>query len=339
MPVVVPHVTRAGRLTVLVVVLVSAVVAALLTVWLIRESRTQGSRCAVTRQLASTCGKLWGSAVDQNGETLVTAVRRSEKSTGRRLDVVHTYHRWSDVFPTSSEKVLASQGRTLFVNWQPTSADGGRIGWASIAAGRQDQQIDRVAHRLAALHRPLLLSFSHEPELDVGHSGSVADFANAWRHVHDRFAHDGVTNVRWVWTVIGLDQDVWLARYPQLWPGARYVDWIGWDPYNWASCRQRAWTDFAGVVHPFYDWLVAHMPKDVPLMLAEYGTVESAQDPNRKAQWYRDEIDQLGQFPRLRALVYFDLPHPPANCDWLSTTSTRSLAGFRALAHSGRFAA
>lgn len=331
------HRRLSGRAVVVLVVVVSVLCVALVVVRLLR-SPPHRSACGGSDGLTPSCGRWWGSAVDQRHGNLLSAVRAAEGRTGRTLDVVHSYHRWFDDFPTASERTLAPD-HVLFLNWQPTGADGHRLSWRSIAAGHQDARIDTTARRLRDLRRPVLLSFAHEPEADVGHSGSVADFVAAWRHVHDRFARDHVTTVKWVWTVMGLDQPVWLQRYPALWPGDGYVDWVGWDPYNWGACRSRPWRSFADTVHPFYDWLVAHVPAGMPLMLAEYGTVESRDDPQRKANWYRDEVSAVDRFPRLRALVYFDLPAPPANCDWLSTTSPASQQAFRALAHSSVFRA
>ncbi len=287
--------------------------------------------------LAPSCGRWWGATVDQGSGALSPAVASLETSTGRDLDIVHTYHRWYDTFPTQSERSLAHD-HLLFLNWQPVNSEGARISWASIAAGRQDHQIDAVAARLRSWGVPVLLSFSHEPELDVGKSGTPAEFAAAWRHIHDRFVADGARKVHWVWTVMGLDQPVWMARYATLWPGDAYVDWIAWDTYNWAGCRGRSWQSFADTVSPFYTWLQDHGHANKPYMLAEYGTVESPTDPGRKAQWFRDEATALSSFPDLRALVYFDLPAPPANCDWLVTTSTSSSAAFGQLARSPAFA-
>ena len=37
-----------------------------------------------------------------------------------------------------------------------------------------------------------------------------------------------------------------------MWPGTGYVDWIAWDPYNFAGCRGRPWQNFTATVNPFY---------------------------------------------------------------------------------------
>src|SRR6266508_2823726 len=118
------------------------------------------------------------------------------------------------------------------------------ISWASIASGGQDAQIDTTAARVKAYGRKLFMAFHTEPEPQVGKYGTAAQFVAAWRHIHDRFAAKGVTNVVWVWQVTGSSN--WYSLYKGgLYPGDAYVDWIGWDPYNWYTCHNNDWLSFA----------------------------------------------------------------------------------------------
>jgi hypothetical protein len=261
-----------------------------------------------------------------------------EKASGRRLDIVHTYHRWYETFPTPSERALANSGHLLLLNWEPTDSQGHPMSWIAIARGANDAQIDALAQRLRSLPE-VALSFSHEPELNFGAHGAASDFVAAYRHVHDRLTADGATAISWVWDVMGLTDPVWLARYPSLWPGDRYVDWVAWDPYNWASCRDQPWRSFAQTVTPFYDWLTAAGHSNKPFMLAEYGTVERVGHRGAKANWFAQVPSELAKLPNLKALVYFDVGAPPANCDWQLATSPAALNAFLALARSAPFIA
>jgi hypothetical protein len=267
----------------------------------------------------------------------VSAVQAREQATGRRLDIVHIYHRWNDIFPTSSELRIANSGHLLFLNWEPRDAHGKPVRWADIASGQQDSAIMTAARRLAALHRPVLVSFSHEPEQSFSTKGSAADFRAAFQQVVNRSRAAGATNVLWVWNVMGLSDPTWLGRYRQMWPGNDYVDWVAWDPYNFASCRGRPWKSFSQTVSPFYNWLKANGFGNKPFMLAEYGTVEQPGVADGKARWLADIPTTLASLPKLRAMVYFDLPAPPANCDWRSDTSAASVAAFDDLARNKRF--
>jgi hypothetical protein len=282
---------------------------------------------------APTCGRLLGMVLPVKDSQLGTAVSAQEAGTGRPLDIVHTYHRWYDVFPTASEQGLALAGRTLFINWEPTDQSGRPMSWATIPSGAHDQEIDALANRLRGLPE-IFLSFSHEPEKDYGVHGTVDQFAAAYRYIHDRLAADHVTNVKYVWNVMGLEDPVWRARYHVLWPGDQYVDWVAWDPYNWASCKaghDEKWESFSQIVEPFYQWLETNGYANKPFMLAEYGTVEAPQDPAMKAAWFDAIPAALQRFPNLRALIYFDIAAPPANCNWQLATSPSSVSAFQRL--------
>jgi hypothetical protein len=293
--------------------------------------------CRVVAPSVPTCGRWWGEALDPGDQSLISAVGAASAADGRRLDIVHTYHVWNDAFPTVEETQLAHEGHLLMIGWKPITSAGQPVSWASIAAGDQDQTIAAEGRRLRALGEPVLLSFSYEPERLVGITGTPSQFAAAFRHVHDVIVKAGATNVEWVWTVMGLNDSYWHRTYDELWPGRQYVDWISWDPYNWASCRKDAWLSFAAMVRPFYQWVTAQDFGNLPLMLSEYGTVEDPHDSGRKASWFAGEGNTLAQFPRLRALVYFNLPSPPASCDWQSTTSAASQEAFHRLADGPSF--
>ncbi len=296
-----------------------------------RDGKTRG--CAVSASLVPSCGPWWGSALDSGNSALAAAVTDRERATDRRLDIVHTYHRWFDSFPTATERAIATSGHLLFLNWEPVDAGGVAMSWAAIAAGSHDREIRALGARLKAFGRPVLLSFSHEPEASYpAHGGSASDFVAAFRHVHDLVGAAGASQVRWVWNTMGLADPVWRGRYRQLYPGDRYVDWIAWDPYNWADCRQRDWQSFAQTVTPFYQWLEANGFGNKPFMLAEFGSVEQPGQAGRKADWFTQIPAALAHLSNLKALVYFDLPRPPANCDWQISTSPESAAGYRAAA-------
>jgi beta-mannanase len=122
-----------------------------------------------------------------------------------------------------------------------------------------------------------------------------------------------------------------------MWPGNSYVDWVAWDPYNFASCGKKPWHNFDQTVRPFYDWLEANSFGAKPFMLAEYGTIEGSDTQHGKASWLNGVASALQSLPNLHALVYFDLPAPPANCNWQISTSPAATRAFGVLARSAPF--
>ena len=261
--------------------------------------------------MAPNSGALWGTSKFD---------RAWEAQMGRKFDIVHFYHQWTQDFPTAEERSLAAEGRLLLINWKSPGS------WPAVANGSQDGQITETATRLKAFGRKMFLGFHHEPENDIGAAGQPADYARAFRRVVDVFNRVGADNVLFVWNMMGYVGG-YGNIYPTLYPGDQYVDWIAYDPYNWYGCKagQRG-RSFAEITKPFYDWTAANTPGK-PLMLAEYGLREQAAGMPSKADWFRDELVQLRTTrTRLKALVYFNNDH---NCDWRITSSSASVAAYR----------
>src|ERR1700722_403552 len=104
-------------------------------------SGASGVGCTTTPADAPTCGSWWGEALPTANSSTPAAVQVQEHGSGRRLDIVHTYHRWYDDFPTAAEQALSRSGHLLLINWEPTDQEGRPMSWAAIAAGASDEQI------------------------------------------------------------------------------------------------------------------------------------------------------------------------------------------------------
>jgi beta-mannanase len=114
--------------------------------------------------------------------------------------------------------------------------------------------------------------------------------------------------VIWVWTTEGyLPHEQTIAA---MYPGNAYVDWIGYDPYNYYRCHQAAWLSFAQTVEPFYRWLTAQPFGGKPIMLAEFGSAADPKAPDREAAWYRGIVPVIQQMPRLKALIQWNSSIP-----------------------------
>lgn len=259
-----------------------------------------------------------------------------EQLAGRKFDIVNFYHDWNDTFPSAAEKALVDGGRILKLNFngRDFSNSANDRNWCQIANGSEDTNIRRIAANIKAFGRKLFLSFHIEPmgadgvscagrTGTVGGHGTAAEFVAAWRHVHDVFAANGVTNAVWVVCMANPGATEAAAFYP----GDAYTDWIAWDPYNWFTCggHNDTWVDLAAKMAGFYNWARANHPSK-PLMLGEYGC---AADP-RKGQWFRNIAAQVAaQRPEVKAFVYFD--RFSDGCDWHVNVPADALAGWQAM--------
>jgi beta-mannanase len=160
-----------------------------------------------------------------------------------------------------------------------------------------------------------------------------------YRHVVQRLRIDGVANLVTVVNYMGYPEWSTKPWFDDLYPGDDVVDWIAQDPYASAATSGYLATDFKGTVNRsqgsypgFYSWAAAEHPGK-PLMLGEWGVFESAANPNGKPAYYTSVQSQLGQFPELKAILYFDSPNAPKGDTKIDTTEAAQTA-FRKLANS-----
>lgn len=288
--------------------------------------------CGISRILMPACGAWWGMYVPAapDGSGLSAALAAQEASLGRPLDLILRYHDMSTTpagtFPDSAEEQL-SQHHLLVFSWAPAIwSTGQRYSWETIASGALDQSvIVGEALRLRSFHTTVFLSFDAEADSEVPGQGSPAQFVAAWRHVHDLFARLKVRNVVWVWTTTGYLPHA--ATIAAMYPGNSYVDWIGYDPYNYFSCRNSPWRSFSQTIGPFYQWLIAqHSGK--PIMLTEYGTSADPEDPGLEASWYRDIVPAIQTYSGIKALILWN--SATRQCSFmLSSDSAPARAAYR----------
>ncbi|MER7169179.1 glycoside hydrolase [Micromonospora sp. NPDC000207] len=297
-------------------------------------------RCGtVSDLLVPSCGAWWGMyspASAATGWDHGKAVTDVEDQVGRRFDVVHRYHDFSNVgsngaFPDAYQQEQMREGRIPFFAWESRIFSSGTVlTWADVYSGRHDGTIDAVAGRIRAVGSPVFMGFDHEPE-DEPAKGSDADFVRAWRYVHDRFEAAGANNAVWVWVMMGWSGHY--DRYAGLYPGDRYVDWVGYDPYNFHVCNgSTVWKSPHDTVGGFYRWLDEHrLGVGKPRMLAEFGTNLHPGDPNAKRRWFEEFPAALKAHPKIKAAIYFNsagMTRKAGDCDMTMNHNASAVAGF-----------
>ncbi|MEW9554202.1 glycoside hydrolase family 26 protein [Nonomuraea sp. NPDC050783] len=278
--------------------------------------------CTATARLIPSCGVWWGLAPEVfTGAPVEQALRGAEARMGAAADVLHVYHRGSELFPTKAEIRLArdpARPRLLMINWKPSRDRT----WAEIARGELDGKIDRLAaHLRRTFPERFFLTLHHEPENDVdedpGSGMRAADYAAMYRHVVLRLRGQGVRNAVMVMTYMGAPNWAVEPWFEQLYPGDDVVDWVGMDPY--ADDRVK---DFHGLVDKvrkekkyaqwpgFYRWMQLRFPGK-PVMVAEWGVFERPRDRGFKRRFFESVGRQVKQYPQIKALFYFDSPRAP----------------------------
>ena len=281
--------------------------------------------CSLSSMLVSSCGP-WLGVAPQTFSPLKASQSLSidEQFSDTSFSVLHQYHSNGSLFPNAESIALAQQpgaNRLLVENWKPATD----MTWAQVADGRADARIDTEAAYLKShFDYPFLLAIWHEPEDNIkpaaGSGMTVADYVAMYRHVVLRLRADGASKFRSVMNFMGYSK--WYSITDALYPGDDVVDWIAWDPYmhdpsgapghDFASLVNRPKGSFPGM----YDWAVTKHPGK-PLMLGEWGAFNDSSAPNGQADFFNSVTAQIGRFPQLKALDYFDM-----NTRWVSGPGT-----------------
>jgi hypothetical protein len=299
---------------------------------------SHANNCARSAIDVPSCGVLWGmfrprvAVAGQSGKT--ANYPALETQIGRPFDLLKDYTDWQagDIFPDSGAKKLAASGHTLYYSWNAVNYDTNKVvSYASIANGAYDNSvIIPEAKALKSFGGKIFLDFNHEYDAKPQVSkGTPAQFAAAYRHIWTVFKNQGVSNVIWVWVTTGWtgNSTAILAGYP----GASYVDWIGYDPYSLGACAGRKWHSSFDTFDLYYEFVSQHSSMNgKPLILTEYAA--TAMNPDAKA-WYSSIPATLTQLPRIKALIQYS-DKSPTGCDVKVTDSANAMAGFKAAGNS-----
>jgi beta-mannanase len=283
----------------------------------------------------------------------LTAAHDFARRTGHGLGIVHWYAiwgGWKGQFSAADLRAAAAQGAVPMITWEPWTGSGPEPAWSlrnAILSGAHDDYIDNWARGLADYGGPVLLRFAHEmhdqpryPWAVGVHGNTSADYIAAWTRVRGIFARYPTANVRWVWSpqMLGdASQATHEARFRSVYPGDDQVDWFGLDAFNtgptldWGTPR---WRSFSEVLATPYAAITAIADK--PVLLAEVGSSELG---GSKADWIGQALtSELIQFPRVRALVWFDIvkehedawtlhSSPTAFAAWIAAASQPAFTG------------
>lgn len=278
-----------------------------------------------------TAGVLFGAhAAPAAGQDTEQALVDLETRLGRRLDLHRMFRVWDDPLPDLVAARNVRTGRIPVVSWRPGTRNGGKIPWASIAAGHHDHRIRETADFLRCLPGPVIAVLHHEPDIALGY-GDPADYRAAYARWRDLFDSRAADNVEHAVIITPAAFKRHAATADAVWPTSG-VDWVGIDAYNWAGCAPGMpahWTPLDQILRAFVDWAT---PKALPILIAEWGSAEDHIDPTRKAQWITEAFNWVRTQPQIRAMSWQHAPSAKPGCDWRADTTPQAWAAFHAAA-------
>lgn len=239
-----------------------------------------------------------------------------------------TFYRWDDA-RRESRNISAdhSADRLPWVSFKPPFSSKG--GWAAVASGRYDGDIRARARRYAALSRPVVVTFNHEPHNDA--TGTPAEFAKAWLRIHRVMQGEtGLQNVAFV-PIIGEWEFNPVNRSRN--PGEyiteavlQHCAFLGVDLYQ--TRKGEGYRERVGRV---FDWLDGQGHRDLQVGIGETGCTDDFGSPSG-ARWWEDSWRwTVANRDRMAAISYFNSLHNNnSGKNWLLTQSSSKLRAFRA---------
>ncbi len=220
-------------------------------------------------------------------------------------------------FPSSDMEKIRNRGAIPFIGWGSWEVGTGKGVYqpeyklTNITKGDFDPYIRKFAQDAKAWGKPFFLNLNHEQNLSgqfpwqygapivdpvsgTSYSNTAADFVASWRHVHDIFTQEGVTNVTWVWAPHPA-----YGHFTDYYPGSDYVDYVGTGTLNYGPVvNWGKWWSFDEILGNHYSELAAF---NKPMMLTEFASLAYGGDRN---QWYNDALRDIPlKYPLVKSVL------------------------------------
>lgn len=278
------------------------------------------------------------------------AIRRFERETGVRLDLVDVYLDWFTPVDnvTHTLRHIGKHGALPILTWEAQTLttqdilsgkkvlplrDGRRVALDAYLG----EFADGVCETAILGHQPILLRVLHEMNGDwfawgIGHErdgkrpNTDDSYKRAWAKIHDAFDERCGDNVLFVWAInhhsVGAGTS-FMGPYP----GDRYVDFVGIDGYNWGTRASWGWQSFPSLFQAGLCTLERETSK--PILIAEVGSSESGGD---KAAWIADMVEAIRSRERVIGFVWLNHEKHEslvgATMDWNVDSSPEALSAF-----------
>lgn len=236
---------------------------------------------------------------------------------------------WDQLYWQTSK--VTSAGMVPMISWMPVDQNRKDVNiLPEITAGLWDDYLIEWSNRFMNWRNShvetkpdILLRFGHEFNGNwYSYSDSPDAYKQAYRYIHKLFEAQGANEfIEWVWCANNLNIDT-VNDITSYYPGDAFVDWTSIDGYNWGTNYSwTSWESFTEVYADTYNTLVTNYPEK-PIMIAEFGSTEPADVPDRswgqsgddsdinedKDIWLNDMLATLEKnFPAIRAVSLFNI--------------------------------
>jgi len=259
-------------------------------------------------------------------------IAKFEQQVGKKPAMIMWYQDWAQEFPRADAMNVINYGAIPQIVWEPWYwSDHNKVKLRDIMAGKWDDYIKSWAQAAREFGSPIFLRVGHEFNMEgypwgvVNNDKNPEIYVSAFRHIVDIFRGEGANNVKWIWSPMNYSfpNEAW-NDWVKAYPGNDYVDWIGFDGYNWGTTQ--SWSDWQVLKYLFRDQVRrAHkLWPGKPIMIAEFASTEQGGD---KAAWIKELPEYLKTSMRdIDLIIWFDVKK---ETDWRVDSSGKSLAAFK----------
>jgi hypothetical protein len=273
---------------------------------------------------------IFGAAADSQTEVLA-----DEAVLGHQMEGVRDYKSWDSILFGANQTWMRDTGHIIFLSIKAQRTNGAIIKFADIAAAKPGSQLykdmQNQAAQIKAFGSLVYIIFNHEPEASPA-NGDGTQYAAAFRTFVTVMRASGVTDAKYVAAFTGWGfsrPDTGNVNY--YYPGDAYVDAVGADVYNWASCRGQPWTSMASLTAGITSWGAAHPTK--PLMILEWGSVEDPAMPGHKASWIKDTqaLFKTAAYHQYSAILQWAGINTASACSFFYNTSSTAQSAWKTM--------
>ncbi|HEY3501548.1 MAG TPA: glycosyl hydrolase [Actinocatenispora sp.] len=300
-------------------------------------SRQLAARIPTKQQVLDPNGKYFGLSTPQApwSESEINGIAGK---AGKQPNLLEYFVNWTEDFRPQAVVASYQQGAVPAITWEPWAGlQGGTsqpaYGLEKIVDGGYDGYVTRFATAVKQQKWPIVLRFGHEmngnwyPWSESKSGNKAGDYVKAWRHVHDIFTKVGATNVIWVWSP-NIVRPVPSTSLHPLYPGDRYVDWIGMVGYA-ADEETRASQTFEETI------LRLRTFTHKKILITETG----AGPGKNQAKWTTAFFNWLTGRDDVVGFVWFEYNKESTGTkDWRFTVNSDTLDAFRTGVHKIRVA-
>ena len=250
-------------------------------------------------------------------------------------------------FPVDKCNEIDANGAVPHITWMP-QVPGSPFPLDAILNGSYDNYITVYAVRVKTWGKPLFIRLGHEFNGDwytyggANNGGGTLDgfgdptkadgperFIAAYKRVHDIFESISVDNVAWVWCMNNGSAPNATWNVPEAYyPGDEYVDWIGFDGYNFGTTQTwSGWNSFSTIYNSMYQKFKTY---NKPIMIGEFASVEQG---GNKATWITDAYSTWLKlvYTKIKAVTWFHIAKVEGTVftDWRINSSSASLTAYQ----------